>query len=335
MRKACRLAFAVVLLWSGAAFAWGPAGHQSVGYIADQLIAGTNTAGEVRKILGTNLKTASLWADCAKGVSKSKATGKFSYSVNPIYAECKPFETSGGQQIMVAYVKRNWDACNPAPDEEVCHKQYHYADVAIERDAYADNLKGTSDHDVVHVITACIIVLQGGVAPPPFQIANKKEALRVLSHMVGDIHQPLHVGAVYLDLSGNLDDPDNGVFDPKTKTVGGNDILDGPKKLHGEWDGIPAKLTPDQLTNAAINDARNVPVTAGPMGEWSATWATETVQTSKVAFEGLTFSAEDEAKHKWQVTFPAGYMAKRQEIQREQLIKAGARLAQVLQAIYP
>jgi hypothetical protein len=35
------------------------------------------------------------------------------------------------------------------------------------------------------------------------------------------------------------------------------------------------------------------------------------------------------------ITFPAGYTTKRQGIQREQLIKAGARPAHVVQAIYP
>ncbi|WP_409362753.1 S1/P1 nuclease [Bradyrhizobium sp. CIR18] len=33
---------------------------------------------------------------------------------------------------------------------------------------------------------------------------DKKEALFVLSHLVGDLHQPLHVGAVYLDSAGHV-----------------------------------------------------------------------------------------------------------------------------------
>jgi len=330
-----RLVLATVLLWSGETFAWGPAGHQSVGYIADRLLAGTTTAKEVRKILDTNLKTASVWADCAKGVNKSPTTGAFHYSVSPFHPECAIFEKSGGPQLMIAYVKRNWDTCHPASDEEVCHKQYHYADVAIERDGYASNIQGTSDHDVVHAINACIIVLQGGKAPAPFDIANKKEALRVLTHLVGDIHQPLHVGAVYLDVNGDLKDPDSGMFDPKTKTTGGNDLLHGSNKMHSEWDGIPTKLTPDKLTDADLDDARDIPITAGSITNWSATWATESIHASKVAFVDVTFSAEDEAAHKWKATEPAGYTNKRQAIQREQLIEAGAQLAQVLKAVFP
>jgi hypothetical protein len=91
----------VALTWSSSIFAWNSPGHQSVGYIADQLIAGSNTGKQVRKILGTNLKTASVWADCAKGVSRT-SSGKFSYSVNPIYKACVPYETVAGQKLMVA-----------------------------------------------------------------------------------------------------------------------------------------------------------------------------------------------------------------------------------------
>lgn len=64
-------------------------------------------------------------------------------------------------------------------------------------------------------------------------------------------------------------------------------------------------------------------------------WATETLAASKSAFEGVTFSVEDRDKHKWKVELPTGYTAKRQAIQREQVLKAGARLAQVLQTIFP
>lgn len=52
------------------------------------------------------------------------------------------------------------------------------------------------------------------------------------------------------------------------------------------------------------------------------------------AFSGTAFSAEDASKH-WQVTLPANYVSERETVQRAQLIKAGARLAQLLQAIWP
>ena len=43
--------------------------------------------------------------------------------------------------------------------------------------------------------------------PQPFSFETKQEALRVLAHLVGDVHQPLHVGAIYLDAPGNAVNP--------------------------------------------------------------------------------------------------------------------------------
>src|SRR5262245_40671119 len=47
------------------AFAFAGTGHTTVGTIADRLLDGTNAGKQARKILGSNLRTASVWADCA------------------------------------------------------------------------------------------------------------------------------------------------------------------------------------------------------------------------------------------------------------------------------
>jgi hypothetical protein len=59
------------------------------------------------------------------------------------------------------------------------------------------------------------------------------------------------------------------------------------------------------------------------------------VLAAHTAFDGLTFGAEDVTKHTWPVTQPAGYSATRAASPKELLVKAGARLAQVLEAIWP
>ena len=84
------------------------------------------------------------------------------------------------------------------PGDESCHKAYHYTDEAIQRSKYALGSAGTRDFDVVAAITAAIHVLKGEPAPPPFNIKDKREALLMLAHYVGDIHQP---AARRLDLS--------------------------------------------------------------------------------------------------------------------------------------
>jgi hypothetical protein len=327
----------ITLLVAQPCLAWGPQGHQTVGAIADALLVGTHAGPKVNSILGQGetLQTAALWADCAKGVVKNPNSGNFHYVVNSQYAECTPFQTPAGKRAMVGFVKRNWDACHPQPDEEVCHKQYHYADVAILRTGYARTEVGTSDHDIVSAIQAAVSVLQGGISPAPFAIVSKKEALRVLAHYLGDLHQPLHVGAIYLDAAGHEVDPDAGPFNPATKNQGGNLLMDGHRKLHGEWDAIPASLTVASYRAAGVAAARLVPLTTGPVHQWPLLWASDTVMASHQAYMGLTFGAEDTAHKTWPVTEPAGYAAMRATLQQEQLVKAGARLAQLLEAVFP
>jgi hypothetical protein len=327
------LAAVTSLLASTAIFAWSAPGHETVGAIADSLLVGTNAQKQVASILGSErLKTASLWADCAKGVTEKPP---IRYAPTTPFPACRPFETKTGEAQMVAFVTRNLTACHPAPGDESCHRQYHYADVAIERDIYARSEIGTSDHDVVSAINAAITVLQGGTSPSPISITSKKEALRVLAHYVGDIHQPLHVGAIYLDASGHEVDPDAGTFDPNTKTQGGNKLLHNGKDLHiTEWDAIPTNLESANFTNG-VAEARSVPPSTGPVSGWAAAWASDTVVASHTAFQGLSFGSENASGGTWPVTEPADYAATKSALQEKQLVKAGARLAQLLQAIFP
>ena len=324
---------AIFLSSSAATFGWSAPGHETVGSIADSLIVGTNAAKAVKSILGTeNLKTASVWADCAKAVTEKPP---LKYVVNTKFTECKPFETAAGEAEMVDFVTRNLIACMPAAGDESCHRQYHFSDVAIERNAYARSEIGTSDHDIVSAINAAIAVLQGGISPSPISFESKREALRVLAHYVGDIHQPLHVAAIYLDASGHEVDPDSGTYDPATKTQGGNKILDQGKDFHTTvWDAIPANLTVAKFKKR-VAQAKLVPVTPGPINQWAAAWASDTVLASHTAFSGLTFGAENTSNGTWPVTEPAGYSAAKASLQKTQLVKAGARLAQLLQAIFP
>jgi hypothetical protein len=332
----------VLLLCAGSivpCYAWGPQGHQTVGAIADELLAGTPAGKEVSKLLHRGkLQQAALWPDCAKGV-KRKKSGKFYFFVDPRYTECAAYETKAGQQAMVAFVRRNWDGCHPAADEEQCPNQYHYADVAIERDSYERADVGTSNHDVVSAINAAVAVLKGQAAPAPFKIASQREALRMLAHYVGDVHQPLHVGAIYLSPAGSEVDPDHATFDAATKTRGGNLLQIGPKdQLHGEWDSIPDAQKLPQFLSEGVAAARLVPVTGGPAAQWAAAWATESVVASHAAFADLSYGTEMDAgkqSQHWPTTEPAGYAATRAGIQKQQLVKAGARLAQLLQAIFP
>jgi S1/P1 Nuclease len=200
-----RLAVTFVLLLAPArmALAWDADGHQIVGAIADSLVS-RNAKQQVASILGVSLSTAGPWLDCVKSVHRY-ADGTFHYVVEPDYEKpCEPFAKA--HKIMQQYVKRNFFQCSYTSrrkndDDEVyfeemgCHNTYHFDDVAIQRNRFDRNFEGTNDHDIVAAINAAVAVLRGRPSPTPFKIADQREALFMLAHLVGDLHQPLHVAA--------------------------------------------------------------------------------------------------------------------------------------------
>lgn len=329
----CRLVAAMTLLAPTTASAWGPIGHQLVGGVAD-LTLNARANAQVAALIGMPLKLASNWADCAKDVRFTAGGAK--YTPTPAYHRyCKTFETPAGIAEMEDYVNRNATNCDQSKNTEQCHKQYHYTDVAIEHDDYEPTFVGTSDHDIVAAIAAATLVLEGKPAPAPFSIKDKPEALLLLAHLVGDIHQPLHVGAVYLTPDGQLVDPDKATpFDPHTETRGGNDIHDGAQNLHAEWDAVTGTVTASHIKSLA--KLASVPTSPGPLTRWSTAWASDTVEESHQAFAGLTFTAKPNRPGSWLVAFtdhPA-YVAARKKLQDKQLATAGERLAQLLNGIW-
>lgn len=326
-------ACATLGLLAGPALAWGPQGHLTSGAISDQLIAGTPTAKKVRALLGSNLQMASVWADCARSVEGKAAT--WTYAKAGQYKDCAYYENKASQDAMVAFVRRNASYCGFMAGEKRCrHTGWHFTDVPIQRQAYAVDLPGAGPDDLVQAIAACISVLQGGKPPAGFNIAGKKEALRLLVHFMGDLHQPLHVGSIYLDAQGRPLDPATEQEAQAHKNSGGNAILLKGSKLHGLWDDLPGKLTTSLLAGAGAADARQVAPATGPVAQWPAQWASDTLRIAPQAFQGLKIGAK--AGDTWPATAgePA-YRQTRENLQRAQLAKAGARLAQLLTTLMP
>ena len=317
--------------------AWSPQGHQTIGAIADTLLAGTHAARELRGILGDeSLGTAALWADCVKGVSERLPQR---YIANPRYAECQPFHGEEGEREMEDYVRRNLVACRPQAGQESCHKQYHYTDVAVQRTGYARGRVGTSDHDIVAALQACVRVLRGEPAPAPFDLRSRKEALRLLAHLVGDIHQPLHVGVVYLDAAGGLVDPDASGYRPETDTHGGNAMHDaGGQNWHSEWDAVPGRLQADRFAGNGAGLAKQVTRSRGPVTDWPQAWAGETLILSGQVHARLSYGprrVDDKSRGNWQILGKTAQGPADAALKESQLVKAGARLAQLLEAIWP
>lgn len=332
--RAIRWSFCILLLLSGPVFAWGPEGHQVIGSIADQLLS-EHAKQQVANILGFELRVASTWPDCARSVVRHP-NGSFEYVVNPRFEPpCTPFAAPAERARLVDYVSRNYSNCTYDDKPVDCHKAFHFADVAVQHDAYDRKYVGTSDHDVVSAINAAIRVLQNKPAPAPFSIKDKKEALFMLAHFVGDLHQPLHVAAIYLDAAGRPVNPDEGSFDKSSETAGGNFIDEGNhRNLHADWDAIPKKFG-ISADAAMVAEAKQVPPSNGSLEDWADTWATDTVEAAHSAFSGLSFTGT--GAHKWRVEFDdqRAYVRAENQLKEKQLAKAGARLAEFLNAIWP
>jgi hypothetical protein len=192
---------AASLLASGAQ-AWGPQGHRQVGAIADAILAQhPNARSHVQQLLGVSLAVAGPWADCVKSVSGIPDHPAY-HPYPPTEEFCRPFEDPAGEAEMIDYASRNWSDCTAPAHSEPCHMQYHFADIPIDDIAYVLHEVGAPDQNITEAIKAAIMVLKGETPPAPFHFKSQREALLVLAHLVGDVHQPLHVGAVYLRDSG-------------------------------------------------------------------------------------------------------------------------------------
>jgi hypothetical protein len=338
----------LLLLAAPDAKAWNAEGHQIVGAVANAMLS-ANAKAKVASILGVDLGTAGPWLDCVKSVHRL-SDGSFKYVEEAAFEPpCTPFNTA--RNLMEDYVSRNFVQCSYTVhrndhghefDEEMgCHNTYHFDDVAIQRDHFDRNFQGTNEHDIVAAINAAIAVLLDRPSPPPFKIATKAEAIFMLAHLIGDLHQPLHVGAAYLDSQGHQVDPDvTHTIDPATETTGGNIIFDNNKNFHSAWDAPPTGLQVAQALDL-LPQAQQVAKDSDRIENWSVLWASDTLKQEPRAFAGATFARiQPSPAHRdggWSITFPdhAAYVDARDGIKREQLAKAGARLANVLNVVWP
>ncbi len=344
---------------SSSALAWGEAGHELIGLIAETILnqpGHANAKKQMDAILNQlghhSLAEASTWADCVRDVNKT-AAGEFKLKYDPTPKQrtpkiCKqafPEDNDAETKAMTSYVANNWSQCDyvkskdPNKHNGECHKTYHFDDIPFQHERYAEGDISTSNHDIVSVIGAAVYYLKKGQNKPgtAAKFSDSREALFVLAHLVGDIHQPLHVGSVYLESDGKIVVPGNEDEADKTFTKGGNDITDAvatSQNLHAEWDDIPANFDKPSLATLVADAQQNTSAEHGGYETWPAAWASETVKLAKEeAFNGLTF--ESAGKGKWKAQADTGYGANRRKIQKQQIERGGVRLARLLSAIWP
>jgi hypothetical protein len=292
--------------------AFGESGHRIVGTLAEMHLQNTTALKEVRRILRPNESL----ADASVWPDTIK---------NPLYED--------------------GDTATFRLDHPA-HDTYHYANLPFQVDAYDLDVPGARPTDIVQITRESIRVLKTGQG-----LFTPREALRLLAHFAGDMHQPLHVGNAFVSAGGPLQFVvPNGPTGWRT-TLGGNALVYGPERrfnLHSYWDSHAVNITmgdEDVATYAKRLFAEEKPATAwantGDVDTWPAQWATWGIARAKPVHDGVRlveYLGPDDAKrtaHRWLIEQPAGYDDRARQITRQQLAIAGYRLAEALKAIWP
>ncbi|MDX6712106.1 MAG: hypothetical protein QOH96_3122 [Blastocatellia bacterium] len=321
----------IVLSSFSSAFGWGPDGHKAVGQIASLRIK-AHTRQRISQILkpGETLAGIANWADVVK----------FRVGETDPDADTNAFL----QDVAHNAQNANW----------------HFDDLPLGCSGYNTCTGFTPGNDVVHIINICIRTLQG--VPDPDQPLTQRNALRLLVHLVGDLHQPLHVGSGYINENG----PDHTIVIVRNPSAisastpndqGANLlIIDGHNKnLHSFWDGDLVHLlmtTTHKQTAATLARFLKTSVTPhadwggqGAVDTWTAQWATDSLHVSgDNAYRSVrivskrtvttTHNGTTQTKTVYDIRRAANYNVSNIPVVRTQLAKGGFRLAKLLDAIF-
>lgn len=316
------------------AAAWDYSGHRIVGAVADIVLQRErpDVYARVAELLERNsakrdLNTVAVFPDCAKDEPK--------------------FCGRRASDEEIEYVLRN-----------NAHKQFHYTNSPFQQRRYLPGGAGTAESDIVQMIRHTVVQLQGKT--PDFKFGVKlenAEALWLLAHLIGDLHQPLHVGQAYFDtICKNIINPNTSKAIEAVTTLGGNTIkLTGNEapSLHIYWDantvrkameddgfGKDEKAFANKL--AATTPPPGWQATGGPEG-WAEQWIEQIMPLTERAYTRLKIRHDPtEDQYPWfpsatiacghQTTITDDYADWSSKLAREQLQKAGYRLAAIIAA---
>ncbi|HEY7500083.1 MAG TPA: S1/P1 nuclease [Vicinamibacterales bacterium] len=305
-------AAALLLVFGPQVRAFGEEGHRVVGLLAEMHLKGLRGLTEARKIL----RPQETLADAA---------------VWPDTIKSATYEDGDTNLFRLAH---------PA------HDTYHYTNIAFQVPRYDRSLPGARSTDIVQTMRECVKVLRG-----TSRTFTPREALRMLAHLVGDLHQPLHVGNAFVSASGDLRFvlPD-GPTGWRT-TIGGNALVYGPQdrfNLHSYWDShiVNLAMRTDDVPAFASRLKTEIPPAAdwkdtGDPDAWPERWVNEILVHTKEAHRDIRLAmylGPDETgrtPHRWRIEQPAGYDDRSRDRVRIQLAKAGYRLSALLTAIWP
>ena len=302
-------------------YSWGVEGHRAVAELAARYL-NPKTLQKINELLAVNgardLPSIATWADELRLVDREEGP-----------------------------LKRNTEAIAFNHDFP-SNGSWHYVDLPLGSESYESVQKFGSHDDVIHAISRCISVLESR-EPLPNEM-TRIQALRLLIHFVGDIHQPLHCGCGFYDLTDSqaprlISDPVAAYGKPDDR--GGNDLYydsENNQELHAFWDVVVVTAIADSsdyrmLTKYLENHhkASEVPGTDGPYKNWAEKWAIDSVKCAVEAYAGIKFahleSAPDQRPMRIAISLPAGYAETSKRIAAHQLFAASVHLAQLLDSL--
>lgn len=230
------------------------------------------------------------------------------------------------------------------------HARWHYVNLPLGLDGYdrQRHPEFTRSDDVVQMILLCVESLRN---PGPRARFEEINALRWLSHLVGDLHQPVHVGCSYIanartDQARFVTEPAEAVGLPSDRG-GGELFLPIGANLHSFWDSqLGPDLVPDAVNApsdlALVQELVRAPAPAAVNEEADTPsqvigWANASLAAARAAYQSLWITGFRPQQGDYRVEWE-GETAYRQRcapIVSERMAAAASNLAALLDSIWP
>jgi hypothetical protein len=222
---------AIFVLASEKALAWAQEGHAVVAALAENLLSPI-TEAKVQKLLAEggdkDLISVASWAD--QVIIASHDEGPLRGNQEAIEFNQK-FPNSG---------------------------MWHFVNLPLGTTSYEQVRSFVTPDDVIQAISRCIHVLESPTPEP--ETFTRIQALRLLVHFVGDIHQPLHCGTGFYSFTEKsvphlITDPAEAIDKPSDR--GGNLLFYGSnatEQLHALWDRVLVEKIDNSIEYRALAD---------------------------------------------------------------------------------
>jgi hypothetical protein len=304
--------FCALLLAVTRAYSWGGNGHRAITEAAAGMLTPKAKASVVKILGNEDLASIATWLDDVR-LAKKHHSGPLKED-----AEAKEFKRF--------------------PLNEV----WHYVDLPVGSMVYSEAAPSVSPNDIVHAIHHAVNVLEGRMSD-----MTDLQALKVLVHLVGDAHQPLHSVAGYFDCS----DPAHPklISDPviartKSNDRGGNQLFFGKSlQLHRFWEDTIVKdlaaRTPERplAQGLAAFGANENWKTSGDYHPWAERWIEDSASQATEVYRGLVFGSAtvkaDGSIDRIEIILPDQFWERQMRLAKVQMAKAVIHLADLLNNI--